>query len=112
MARYRQKLIDGEYVLVPIDESAERREGLLFSSGAFEPFRSNVDGTLIRNGRELREHNRRNNVVLAEEFGTEFFEKKEKERRRIFAGERTREQTFRDRQAIYDTMIRMERQNG
>lgn len=31
--------------------------------GKFEAFRSTVDGTLIRNKRELAEHNRRNGVV-------------------------------------------------
>lgn len=33
-------------------------------TGKFEAFKSNVDGTIIRNARELEEHNRRNNVCL------------------------------------------------
>lgn len=33
-------------------------------TGKFEPFKSSVDGTIISNGRELAEHNRRNNVCL------------------------------------------------
>lgn len=34
-----------------------------FVSGRFEPFKSTVDGTVIRNRKDLEEHNRRNNVV-------------------------------------------------
>lgn len=34
-----------------------------YVSGKFEAFVSTVDGTLIRNARELKEHNVRNNVV-------------------------------------------------
>lgn len=33
-----------------------------FVTGKFEAFRSMVDGSLIRNNRELAEHNKRNNV--------------------------------------------------
>lgn len=33
-------------------------------TGKFEAFRSNLDGSLIRNQRELEDHNRRNNVRL------------------------------------------------
>lgn len=33
-------------------------------TGKFEAFKSQVDGTIIRNSRELEEHNRRNKVVL------------------------------------------------
>lgn len=35
-----------------------------FVTGKFEPYKSQVDGTVIRNKRDLEEHNRRNNVVL------------------------------------------------
>ena len=34
-----------------------------YVSGRFEPFKSSVDGSIIRNRYELEEHNRRNNVV-------------------------------------------------
>lgn len=33
-------------------------------TGKFEAFKSQVDGTIIRNSRDLEEHNRRNNVRL------------------------------------------------
>lgn len=33
-------------------------------TGKFDAFKSQVDGTIIRNKRELEEHNRRNNVCL------------------------------------------------
>lgn len=35
-----------------------------FVKGRFEPFKSMVDGTVIRNQKDLEEHNRRNEVVL------------------------------------------------
>lgn len=34
-----------------------------FVKNRWEPFKSPVDGSIIRTGRELAEHNRRNNVV-------------------------------------------------
>lgn len=34
-----------------------------FISGRFEPFKSPVDGSIICNSEQLREHNKRNNVV-------------------------------------------------
>ena len=42
-----------------------------FVKGKFDPFKSNVDGSLIRNQKDLEEHNKRNNVVqLAEGYDT------------------------------------------
>jgi len=35
-----------------------------FVKGKFEAFRSKIDGSLVRNSRELEEHNKRNDVVL------------------------------------------------
>jgi putative FmdB family regulatory protein len=35
-----------------------------FVKGKFEPYRSQVDGSLIRTQRDLEAHNKRNNVVL------------------------------------------------
>ena len=35
--------------------------GIVF--GRFEPFKSPVDGSLIRTAREMQEHNKRNNVI-------------------------------------------------
>lgn len=43
-----------------------------FVRNRWQPFRSTVDGSIIRNGRELQEHNKRNNVVsMAEGHSTE-----------------------------------------
>ena len=42
-----------------------------FMKDRFQPFTSNVDGSLIRNRKDLEEHNKRNNVVqLAEGYDT------------------------------------------
>lgn len=34
-----------------------------YVQGKFEPFRSTVDGTIIKNHNDMREHNKRNDVV-------------------------------------------------
>ena len=113
MARYRQVLDQktGEYVLVPADEAAARREQIdIAVRGNFDAFVSPVDGSLIRNHRELEDHNRRNNVVNSAEFSPEFMERKRKERERVFTGERTSQQVQRDRMFIHEMINRAERQ--
>ena len=100
--------------LIPIDGAAISRDAA--SSGIsvsnFDAFVSPVDGALIRNARELREHNRRNNVVNTAEFGTEFIERRTREREAAFQGKHSKEETFKRKQEIYDAITRAERQNG
>lgn len=111
MARYVQrKQEDGSYKLVPVDEAAMRREGVEISiRGNFDAFRSIVDGTLIRNQRDLDEHNKRNGVVNAHEFSDDWYAKKAKERERLYSGERTPEKVLRDRQFINEVISAYER---
>ena len=53
--------------------------------GEIEPFVSHVDGTLIRNRKELREHNARNNVVVAE-FDSAAIKQRTAEKQALFGG--------------------------
>lgn len=47
-----------------------------------DPFKSTVDGSVIKNKRDLRDHNKRNNVVNYDEFGPDWA-KKEQKRQKI-----------------------------
>lgn len=62
--------------------------------GDITPFVSPVDGSVISDRKGLREHNKRNNVVNADEFSPEHYEKAAKERARTYTGEKTREETY------------------
>jgi hypothetical protein len=86
-----------------------RLSGVAIVRGNFDAFVSPVDGSLIRNHKELENHNKRNNVVNSAEFSPEFMERKRKERERVFTGERTKEQVRRDRMFINEVINRHER---
>ena len=70
--------------LVPAEEY-RRPEGLHHIQGDLEPFRSHVDGALIASRRDLREHNRRNNVVEGGEV-LQDHERAKKKREDFYAG--------------------------
>ncbi len=111
MARWRQDSKTGK--LIPIDEAAARRDGSGTSLHTdFEPFVSPVDGSVISDRRQLREHNKRNNVVNTAEFNPEFLERKRKERERLYSGEHTKAEKHARKQEIYDALIRAERANS
>lgn len=99
--------------MVPIDEEAEQadRSKRARKKGQFTAFKSIVDGTLISTDRKLKEHNVRNNVVNAAEFTDSYYEKKADERADFYEGRRTTKEIFQQRQEIYETWIRAER-NG
>ncbi len=106
MARWRQDKETGK--LIPVDEAAARRD---FHSihGDIEPFRSPVDGSVITDRKQLRDHNKRNNVVHADEFSPEFYERKAEERRKFFAAERSPEERHKIKQELYEKVLRAER---
>lgn len=80
--------------------------------GDIEAFVSPVDGTVVGGRRQLRDHNRRNDVVNSQEFSPEFYAQKAAERADHYNGtthtisgaKRSREL----RQDIADTIRRME----
>lgn len=109
--RYRQVCIDGKYHLVPADEAARVREaGDVIVRGNFDAFVSPVDGTLVRNQRELEDHNKRNNVVNSSEFSPQWYEKKAKERAKLYSGERSRAEKQARGEEIHRIIERLERQ--
>lgn len=85
--RWRQDRHTGEFI--PVDEAARKRDGGAAIHGPIEAFVSPVDGSVISDRRQLREHNKRHNVVNTHEFGTEHWDIKKKERERLYNGEHT-----------------------
>lgn len=110
MARWRQDSKTGK--MIPIDEAAIKRDGGHSIHGIFEPFKSMVDGTIISTNKQLREHNERNNVVNADEFGPEFYERKAQERADFYQGKHSRQESLKRKQEIYENMIKAEREHG
>jgi hypothetical protein len=106
--RWRQCAKTGE--MIPIDESAKRMGMGAAIHGDVTPFVSPVDGSIISDRRQLREHNLRNNVVNSDEFGTQHWDEKRKERDRFYTGQHTRAESLVRKQQIYETIIRAERE--
>ena len=109
--RWKQVLNDetGKYEMVPIDEAAHRHSGGSAIHGDIQSFVSPVDGSVISDRKQLREHNKRNNVVSADEYSPEYYARKAKERERVLNGEHTREESFTRKQEIYDRWVEAER---
>ena len=66
-------------------EKAEKQEAMkkatsaAFIGGNFEPFKSPVDGSIIKNPAQLRSHNSKHGVADIREYGDEWFEKRGRE---------------------------------
>ena len=101
----------GKYELIPRDEAAVRFGGGTAVHGDIESFVSPIDGSVITDRKQLREHNKRHNVVNQAEFNPEYLEKKKKERERLYNGEHTPQEKLARKQEIWETIHRLER-NG
>jgi len=111
MARWRQDSKTGK--LIPIDEAAAVRDaGGVAVHGDIQPFVSPVDGSVISDMKQLREHNKRNNVVNAAEFTPEFYAEKAAERARLHQGEHTKAEKHARKQELYEALTRAERANS
>ena len=110
--RWRQVLNEetGKYEMVPRDERASRHDAGAAVHGDIQSFVSPVDGSVISDRRQLREHNKRNNVVNQAEFDGETMNKKRKEREDLHQGIRKPAQIRADRMEIYETITRLERE--
>ena len=107
MAKWRQ---DSSGKLIPIDEAAIRISGVTVRSD-IDSFVSPIDGTVVSGARQYREHCKKHDVVNAAEYSPEYYERKAKERSRLYTGEHTTAETLERKQEIYETMMRYER-NG
>jgi len=112
MARWKQVWNKelGKSEFIPVDEAAARRD-LSGASihGDITPFVSPIDGSVISDRKQLREHNKRHNVVNTHEFGTEHWDIKRKERERFFNGEHTPQESLRRKQELYERFTEAER---
>ncbi len=80
---WRQDPITNKLVEVT-DERTSRVN--FFIHGDIAPFVSPVDGTVIGGRRQLRDHNKRNDVVNSQEFSAEFYKQKAAERADHYQG--------------------------
>jgi hypothetical protein len=94
MTRYIQRVNpDGTSRLDEVGVTSKRDRSASVH-GDIHSFVSPVDGSVITDRKQLREHNKRNNVVNTQEFSQDFLDKKKKERERHYTGEKTREETY------------------
>lgn len=101
----------GKSEFIPKDEAAVRLSGTTAVHGDIESFVSPIDGSVISDRKQLREHNKRHGVVNSAEFNPEYLEKKKKEREDLHQGIRQPDQIRRDKMEIWETIHRLER-NG
>jgi hypothetical protein len=107
--RWKQSLNEetGKYEFIPVDQSAMARDSGAAIHGVIQSFVSSVDGSVISDRKQLREHNIRNNVVNTAEFDGHW-DGQEKVRDRHYTGENTREESFKRKQSIYNIIQRAE----
>lgn len=113
MPRWRQ-VFDKETQkseFIPIDDAARREAGIAIQ-GDIQPFRSPIDGTIISDRKQYREHMRKHNVVPAQEFSPEFYKAKAEERARELNGQYSREEKLERKREIYEIAQHLERRNG
>jgi hypothetical protein len=104
MSRWIQHPITNE--LVPRDEYVRPKEAQHSIWNDLDAFVSPVDGSVISDRGQLEEHNKRNGVVSANNFGPEFQKRKAAERHEAEHGKvAVRER----RQEMYEVMMRQER---
>jgi hypothetical protein len=92
--RWRQDAKTGEFI--PIDEAARASTGSAIH-GDIQSFVSPVDGSVISDRHQLREHNKRNNVVNAAEFDGQ----------KQAPTDRSRQEIQRDRERINESINNM-----
>tara|TARA_R110000744_G_scaffold380361_1_gene500923 strand:- start:8414 stop:8752 length:339 start_codon:yes stop_codon:yes gene_type:complete len=110
--RWVQRLNEetGKHEFIPRDKAAVKRDSTSAIHGDIVSFVSPVDGSVISDRKQLREHNKRNNVVNSSEFDQGFLDRKRKERDRLYTGEHTTAEKFERKQEIYNNIMRLERE--
>lgn len=100
-----------KYEMIPMDSSAARRDQSMgvMVKGNFEPFKSHIDGSVINTQKKFEEHCRRYNVVPSQEFSQDYYERKAKERSRLYTGEHTKQEKLARKQQINEIINHFER---
>ena len=115
MARWRQRINeDGSSTMVPVGDGhkAPTGEGAFAVHGDIQPFVSPIDGTVISDRKQYREHCKKHDVVPATEFSAEHYQRAAEQRARLYTGNNTKEETFARRAEMYEVAMQMERKNG
>lgn len=94
---------------IPLDEAAARHPSSAYVQGDIETFRSPIDGAVISDRKQLREHCKRHGVVQQSEFDDNHFKRKAAERARLYTGERTKEQSLNRKREINEIINHLER---
>ena len=112
MPRWVQKWNEEEQKseFIPIDAAARAVEGIAIH-GDIESFVSPIDGTVITDRKQYREHMEKHGVVPSAEFSQEFYDRKAEERERHYRGVHSKEAKLARKREIYEIMQRAER-NG
>jgi hypothetical protein len=110
--RWRQSLNEetGKYEFIAVDDAARRHSGGSAIHGDIQSFVSPVDGSVISDRKQLREHNRKHGVVNTAEFSQDFLDKKKAERDRFYTGEKTSEEKRARGMEINEIINHLERQ--
>ena len=107
--RWRQDKDTGEFV--PMDAAAAKHDGH-FVIGDIEPFRSPIDGEVITDRKQYREHCEKHGVVPASEFSAEHYAKKAQEREDFFNRKRSPQEERRNKMDAYEALMKAERERG
>ena len=100
--------------MVPIGDGHEppQSTGAFAVHGDIQPFVSPIDGTVISDRKQYREHCKKHNVVPANEFSSGHYQRAAEQRARLYTGNNTKEETFARRREMYEIAMQMERRNG
>ena len=114
MPRWRQvwNEEEGKSDFIPIGEIRENSGGSHAVHGPIEPFVSPIDGSVISDRKQYRDHCKKHNVVPAAEFSDEFYARKKAERERHYTGNPTKEESLSRKKEMYELINTMERQHG
>lgn len=86
--------------LIPRDEYVRPKEASHFIHNDLQPFVSPIDGSVISDRRQYRNHCDKHGVRPAAEFPPEHYAKKAKEREAHYKGQSSKEETLKRKQAL------------
>ncbi len=110
MARYIQCPVT--HKLIPAEDYIRPSSSAPSVHGDIESFVSPVDGSVITDRKQLREHNLKHGVVSWNEYTPEYLEKQKNKRKDFFDGKSSKQETLKRRQQIYETWTAAERHNN
>lgn len=111
MASYRQVWDEEQQKFLYIPIGVQDKSANHAVHGDIEPFKSPIDGSIIADRKQYREHCKKHNVVPAQEFSPEFYRQKAAERAKVFQGEHSTAESFARKQQIHEIWNHLERKS-